>query len=440
MSQALQIDAAPPRAVAQPAVATRKKRWMALDLFRFCAVCLMVQGHVFSTLLDSVTKGQSWYPHHSFVHGYTAPMFMFGAGLAFGYTTFKKWDDHASLGAPARKRFMRYFWLLFIGYLLHMPTLSLARLLQIDDPARIARMFQTDVLQHIGVSLAICQLLVFVVKRKKAFIWIVGALGSVAVLAAPWVWGWDLSSLPTPLAAYINASTGSTFPLLPWAGFTYAGIVIAYGLSLDGRGGLAEPPPGRDTAHQVRLAHLGQASGAGIQDISRRAAWPFTALALGLMVVPIVVDRFGPYPLPSHNFWKVNPLFFFWRLGNVVALLAVLCHLERLGSWIAAVRGTGGWTETLKSWVKVVAAESLIVYVVHLVVLHGSVIAPGLKHGTVVHEHSHDLFEASVVAGLLLMAMFLLAKVWNELKKQPSAFRIVQGAMLALLGYLMLAG
>jgi uncharacterized membrane protein len=67
----------------------RGPRWLALDLFRFAAALLMVQGHVFTELLSSDYSGERWVRHHRFVHGYTAPMFLFAAGLAFGVTTFR---------------------------------------------------------------------------------------------------------------------------------------------------------------------------------------------------------------------------------------------------------------------------------------------------------------------------------------------------------------
>lgn len=414
---------APERAVAHaqavPRVMSKAGRWLALDLFRFCAVVLMVQGHVFSTMLSDAVKQQGWYPHHSFVHGYTAPMFLFGAGLAFGYTTFRKWEQHTSGGAAARKRFKRYGWLLVIGYGLHMPTLAISRLFAIDDPARLARMFQVDVLQHIGVSLAICQLLVLFVKNQRVFVAIVGALAAFSVCAAPWVWNVDLSDsdLPVWLAGYVNSSTGSIFPLVPWSGFTYTGIVLAY---VVGVGGSA-------------------------RSISDRLSWPFAALAVAFLLVPVVVDRFGPFPWPPHNFWKTNPLFFFWRLGNVIAVLAVLCFgeqlLSRLG-WLddAPSSSAGRAAKRIIPWVKLVGAESLIIYVAHLIVLHGSLIAPGIKHSGVVEEGSEGLASATAVALLLFLAMVLLAKLWNELKKNERGFAAIQIALVTIVAYLALAG
>src|SRR5688572_12434418 len=78
-------------------------RWLALDLLRFCAVFLMVQGHTFTTLIDPVVRRARWYRHHEFLHGYTAPMFLFASGLAFGYTTFRAWEANTRPGPPLWK-------------------------------------------------------------------------------------------------------------------------------------------------------------------------------------------------------------------------------------------------------------------------------------------------------------------------------------------------
>lgn len=400
--------AAMERADAQP----KAKRWLGLDLYRFVAVLLMVQGHVFSFLLDSATKSQGWYPHHSFVHGYTAPMFLFGAGLAFGYTTFRKWDAHASGGPAAWKRYRRYGWLLVIGYGLHLPTLSIARLLEIDDPSRIAQILQVDVLQHIGMSLAICQLLVFLVKRQRVFVSIVAALGAAAVFGAPWIWNLDLSatSIPVGLAAYVNDSTGSLFPLTPWMGFTYLGIVVAYVVGVSGPA----------------------------QGVSERVAWPFFVLSLAFMIVPIAIDRLGFFPWPHHNFWKTNPLFFFWRVGNILFVLATLCFAER---WMSRI----GWLDDEPSsrigkliqrampWVKIAAAETLVIYVAHVLILYGSGIGPSLRATGLISPRSHDLLEVSIVAGLLILGMILFARVWFELRKNDRRYFWFRYTLLAAL-------
>ncbi len=399
--------------------AAKAQRWLGLDVFRFFAVLMMVQGHVFTTLLDQATKAQGWYPHHAAFHGYTAPMFLFGAGLAFGYTTFKRWDAHVAGGASAWKRYHRYIWLLVLGYGLQLPTLSLPGLLSMEDPSRIARFFSINVLQHIGVSLAIAQVLVKVTKRKKVFIGVLAVFAVLCVFAAPWIWALDVSGLPVPIQGYINAAGyhsvdaegvaqvvgRSYFPLIPWAGFTYAGIIIAYLVGLRG----------------------------STSSISDRAAWPFSVLALVFMLVPVVIDRFGPFPWPDHNFWKTNPLFFFWRLGNILLILSLLCHAERFArarGWFDPHAGSG-LVRLVLPWVKLIAAESLVIYVAHLLVLHGSVLAPGITRSDTFASHGHGLLIATLVAVAITALMVIVSKAWSELRKQKFAYRFVQTSMIA---------
>ena len=395
----------PERTAAVTQTVARAKRWLGLDLLRFTAVLLMVQGHTFTTLLDQATKAQGWYPHHAFLHGYTAPMFLFGAGLAFGYTTFRKWDEHARGGPAVKKRYTRYLWLLVLGYGLHLPALALSQLLAIDDPARLARMLQVDVLHHIGVSLALAQVLVFLLKKRRVFVTVIAGLALFCVFSAPWVWGMDVSGLPIWLQGYVNASGGSYFPVVPWAGFTYVGIVIAYLVGID----------------------------RSERSVSEKAALPFLVLALVFTLAPIAVDRgFGMLPLPPHNFWKTSPLFFFWRLGNVMFVLAGLCYLERILIWLGWLEDGGPrWLRAILPWIKLAAAETLVIYVVHLLVLHGSVFGPGIKHSGWIEEHAHGIGVATAVSVGLFVAMVLLAKGWAELRKRPPAYHTVRWAMIA---------
>ncbi len=397
------------------AAAPAAERWLALDLFRFVAVCLMVQGHVFTTLLDSSTRSQAWFPHHQFVHGYTAPMFLFGGGLAFGFTTFRNWDAQTKGGAAALKRFKRYWWLLAIGYALHLPTLSLDRLLAMDDPLYLTRFLQVDVLQHLAVTLAFAQFLVLLLKKERIFAWVIGLLGAFAIVGAPWIWSVDTGAMPIWLAGFVNAQNGSTFPLVPWAGFTYCGIVVAYAVGV-----------GATKADSV----------------SKRLAWPFAALSAAFIVVPILVDRFGPWPWPEHNFWKTNPLFFFWRLGNVLAVLALLCFaergLKRMGMLDAAKRGGQQIARSLLGWMKLVGQESLIIYVVHLIILHGTVLGRGLKHPDILGTGSQNLLNATLISIALFLTMVVLARSWAELKKVRASFNLVQFALTSVFAYLML--
>jgi hypothetical protein len=383
-------------------------RWLALDLLRFVAVFLMVQGHVFTSLLDPSYESQRWLRHHNFVHGYTAPMFLFASGLAFGYTTFRGWAANTTPGDALWKRFRRYGWLLVIGYVLHMPVLALTRLVHIDQ-ATLTSWLQVDVLQHIGVSLALLQLLALAVRREKVFAGIVGGLFVVAVFAAPLVWEIDVRAfLPTPIASFVNDDTGSLFPLVPWAGFTYAGVLVAY------------------AARSVRRP-------------SAELAWPLLALTVTAFVLPIALNRTGFQPYGAHDFWKTDPYYFFFRLANVLAVLTAWCFVEKLADarkWLEEGK-EGARTrigEALQV-VRIVGAESLLIYVAHLVFLHGSVLSSGLEHAT---GRTLSLGQASFVAAVLFASMVVLAWTWHEWKKGKWRFRVLQWSALSGFAYLMI--
>lgn len=382
-------------------------RWVALDLLRFVAVALMVQGHVFTALLDARYEGERWLRHHNFVHGYTAPMFLFASGLAFGFTTFRRWSSNTRWGSSLARRFGRYGWLLVIGYALHLPARGLRRLTSLDEAA-LRTWMQVDVLQHIGTSLALLQLLAIVTRRERSFVAVVALLMVVSVFSAPVVWSTDVAWLPLPLQGYVNASNGSMFPLVPWAGFTHAGVLVAYGAR-------SFPRP------------------------SRAMAWPLSMLTIAFFVLPIVLNRAGVAVYGPHDFWKTDPYYFFFRLANVLAVLTVGCFVERFFDVRGALGARPSSTRVgaVLEMVRVVGAESLVVYVVHLLLLHGSVLTRGLEH---VLGRTLSVGSALLVAALLLAAMIALARVWHEWKKDERRFRIVRWSAAGAVACLVLVG
>ena len=87
------------------------RRWLALDRLRAAAIVLMVQGHTFSALLRPGAMAQSVERVHSLIHGLTAPMFLLGAGLAFGITSYPRYStqrlDRALFKARMRRCALR---------------------------------------------------------------------------------------------------------------------------------------------------------------------------------------------------------------------------------------------------------------------------------------------------------------------------------------------
>lgn len=388
--------ALPLGAAEDAARASRARRWLALDLFRFLAVVLMVQGHAFYVTASPAVREAGWYAWHNYVHGFTAPMFLFAAGLAFAITTFRRWDEHTRLGRPVYRRIERYLLLLAIGYLLQVPGLSLGKLLSPDSPDALARMLKVDALHHIGLVLLLCVGLVLVLRRPGRFAFASGALGVASVLAGPFVWRLPAEEvLPTFLAAWVNDHTGSIFPLVPWSGFIFAGVVTGWAVSRAAR---------RDGDWTSGLP-------------PRLAGVAAVLLATGFALDQSGLDPFGP-----HNFWKTSPWFFLWRLGVVVLVLALLGLLD---GWLRA--RTSRPTVRL---IRVMGQETLVVYVAHLLVLYGSPVFVGVW---ALWRRQLGLAPSVAVVVALFAAMAGLAQLWHHVKtRRPSEFQWLRLGLMAL--------
>lgn len=355
----------------------------------------MVQGHFFYALLEDAARSERWYGYHSYVHGFTAPLFLFASGAAFGLTTLRRWDDHSRWGDAVFRRLERYVLILGIGYLLHCPTLKLSWLLDLDADG-LAAVTRVDALHNIGATLLAFELLAVALKRRSLFIGVVAGLGLSAIAIGPWAWQWDPAGTPTLLAAFLNHRTGSMFPLVPWAGFIALGVVTA-----------------RVAQHRFEHGRSG----------FWQLAFPL-ALAGGLLIVS--GDRLAHIdwdPFPEHNFWKASPWFFMVRAGVVLSVLAALSALEVVLSRVPTSRVLRG--------IQIVGSQTLVIYVAHLLMLYGTGVTPGLVR---IAARALSLPQAVVGAVLLLLVMFVVARVWNDIKRaHPATYERVRHAVTAVL-------
>ncbi len=181
-----------------------------------------------------------------------------------------------------------------------------------------------DVLQLIGVTLIVLQLLVLVARTRRVFMVAAFAAAVTLIAASPAAWQTDWTMLmPLPLAAYFSPATGSLFPLFPWAAYVFVGA--AAGL-LYARWG---------AAHLVSFARWGMLA-------------PGSLLIVAGMVV-----------------WSGIPGDVAIRTGVCGLILGLIAIVSRHVSHLPHVFGA-------------VAQESLVVYFVHLCIVYGSIWNPGL--------------------------------------------------------------
>jgi uncharacterized membrane protein len=348
----------------------------------------MIETHVVNALI--LPEYKLTLPHKilTFFNGLVAPTFLFCAGFAFAISARRKWADFT----PASKMYWRYvvrlLFILVVGYSLHLPFFALSKLLALNDPSAWLPFYQADILQTIAVTLLFLAMLAALLRSEKVFYSAAALCFTLFVFAAPIVREADLSALPPWLTPYLTMNVKTQFPLFPWSGFLIGGMLVGAmfirSVALEGGG--------------VYMKRLVLAS-------------------LGAIILSLAVESIPLTIYPNHDFWKGSPEFFFVRFGIVVVLLVLLW---RFGEG----RGEGG-----SSVLALFGQESLLVYVVHLLVVYGydykfsfiRMFGPTLGYLPV-----FGLF------ALLTAAMYGLAFGWHRIKRWNKTWaRYLEYAVLA---------
>ncbi len=197
-----------------------------MDIVRVFAMILMVQGHTLDVLLTPASQFSPWYNYWLFFRGFTAPMFMMLSGFGFALATLRHWESHLTPGMAVYKRLRRFAFFVMLGYSLRIPVRSL-RDLRWAAPDAWQGFMQVDVLQTIGFTLIILQLLVLVLRTPRRLAIVTASLALGVTMAAPLIWQSSLLHvLPLPLASALAGTTGSLFPLLPWSAYILLGAAL----------------------------------------------------------------------------------------------------------------------------------------------------------------------------------------------------------------------
>ena len=359
-----------------------------IDLARALAVVLMISGHTSSALLSTSYRSSEWFTLWQFQRGLTSALFLLLAGFAFSVATSRHWSSHVKSSPAVVKRLRRFGLFILLGYGLHFPVGHFSQLPD-ASPMQWRNFLAVDVLQLIGVTFVLIQLLVMVVRTRRMFTVAAFSLAGLLVAAAPAAWRTEWSgTLPLFLSSYLSSSTGSQFPLFPWAAFVLLGAGIGQLFAQWG------------TASLRTFANWGMLLPGGV----------LIAIASNLSI--------GPTGSGSVDDWNWIPGQLLLRTGVCLVILGVVAHISNRVGQLPHVFGA-------------VAQESLVVYFVHLCIVYGSVWNRGLyqSYGEALSLPMTFLFVAAVV-----VPMIALAWQWNNLKHtRPQAARWVSIAVGAVL-------
>jgi uncharacterized membrane protein len=340
---------------------------MFIDLARALAVVLMVYGHTLDALLAPRYRAGTWFDVWQFQRGLTSCLFLLLSGFAFSVATARHWPLHARPSRAVLRRTRRFAWFVLLGYGLHFPVDRFVHLAS-ANPERWRSFLAVDVLQLIGVTFVGVQLLVLLSRTRRAFMIATLVLACSCVAATPALWSvaWD-GMVPGVVAGYLSPSSGSQFPLFPWAGY----ILLGAGLG---------------------------------QIYSRYGAANLGRFANRVLLVPgvlLIVAGLGTADHANLLFgtseWSWVPPQIMVRAGSCLTGLAILAHVSRRVHRLPHVFGA-------------VAQETLLIYFVHLCIVYGSIWNPGL-----IRTYGASLTPWLTVAAIvsILSTMVAMAMFWN---------------------------
>ncbi|MCU0343286.1 MAG: DUF1624 domain-containing protein [Ignavibacterium sp.] len=352
----------------------KKHRIIFIDLMRAFAVLQMVQGHTVDLLLAPEFRSEQYTAYFlwNFMRGMTAPIFMFTAGTVFTYL-FRLVDEPFLKNPRVKKGFYRFLLLVCLGYLLRYPTYTI---FDFSDVAkdRLDIFFAVDVLQLIGFGLLFVMICAFIAEKLKLSDTIVFSFFAAFFFISTEFFSkinW-LAYFPQPIAGYFYDGTGSLFPLFPWAGYVVLGGVLGSYLARN-------PLVFKTNKFSLNLALFG-----------------FALIFISEMWLFIAGKYFHYSYTPSS--YKLDTIIF--RVGFVLVLNALVSFISQK-------------IESIPRIIILIGRNTLLIYVVHLMILYGSAWNPGLSN---MFRSSLKVPETILFALLMITLMTIMVILLSKFK------------------------
>jgi len=352
-----------------------KSRLIFVDLLRGWATIVMIEVHVFNAFILPPLKETGWYDYLNYVNGLVAPAFIFVAGFVFVYVSERKIEDFRNYGRLFWRQLYRIAQIWIIGYLLHLPFFSWARMVHESSQDDWLKFYQSDVLNCIAAGLLFLFLTRIRIRSNDVYRRFLLTSGLVIAFLTPFIWDIDFNKyIPAPIGAYLNGQHFSGFPLFLWIAFMMAGGYFAMDY-------LKARNEGSEKGFIKRIGIAG----------------------VVMMIGGRLAAALPAYVPHASTDVRANPFFFLERLG-VVVLLLIVC-------WYYAE-----WRKTEKSFILDASRESLSIYAAHLLVIYGLFYYDmSLSY---LYGGKLTILECCLATLALIAVMVYAAKLWSWLKQQ----------------------
>lgn len=352
---------------------SKKNRIIFIDLLRAFAVLQMVQGHTTDVLLSHEYRSFE-YPIYAvwlFMRGMTAPIFLFTAGTVFTYL-FRLSKEPFENNPRVAKGLKRVLLLICLGYLLRFPTPTIIDFSSVTAQ-QIKIFLSVDVLHLISISLLLVIGLAYLSEKIfKSDYWVYGITAILFFTIDPLshIIDWK-NFLPIPLANYFTRDYGSLFPLIPWSGYVIGGAVLGSYLAKN-------PLVFKSSNFSIMIGAIG----------------------LSLIFTSLFGDYLEKIYYSNSRAWGSGYSIIFLRLGFVLSLTSLVA--------LISIK-----IETIPKFFILVGRNTLLIYVVHLLILYGSAWNPSIN---MVFGKSLSGWVTFLSALAMLLLMTGLVIVINKLK------------------------
>lgn len=289
------------------------KRLYALDLARFIAMIMMMQGHTLDTLVSSSIINTEIFPWNiwTYIRGLTAPVFLMVSGAVHVFVL-KREQDGTLTQKTKRKRLTWALTVLGLGYLMTFPASRIVDL-PFVSPQAWHYVMQVNILQLTGVSLLLLLLAAYFTRSNTSLgkVSLYSALG--IILLSPLVHALSLHNyLPLLFSNYFSFANGSLFPLFPYAGFLFMGVAIGTFLEKFN----VEERSSNIIKYGIRYG-MAFLTVAGIMELAFRTLLPETipgpmspSMMLSRIGFVLIFFAFCAYAVEKLHVWKESFVFF----------------------------------------------------------------------------------------------------------------------------------
>lgn len=189
----------------------------------------MVHGHTLHALLSSTQKSQWFFIFwDKYIRCLTAPTFLFASGIAFAFSTLER-QDYLYISKKFLNRIRKLFFLIILGYSLHLPFFSLRKTISYIHTPVFEKFLNIDILQCIGITLFILQIVYLITKEIKKF-FISLAFLSILTLHFNNILSKNqnfLNTIPLFFQSFFSKKI-SFFPLIPFSFYLFAGVPFGF--------------------------------------------------------------------------------------------------------------------------------------------------------------------------------------------------------------------